>query len=215
MKKLREALRKFVCRQEEFLHSGRSSLLIACCVTAACGGGGGGGGAAPTQFDALFNEAEELASQFELAGFSDPSNIPTSGSAQFEGVVLLQLSDTTDRIFDRAACRVNIDVTFDGSTIVGSAQSFVDGNGIGIAGQLDISSGTIDRMGDPNVEATVGFEMSGQLTDNLIGEVDFALDFDGDFFGDQLDALGGSISGIATAGSTEQLVGGALISEKR
>ncbi|MGJ8587339.1 MAG: hypothetical protein ACSHXW_04230 [Yoonia sp.] len=81
-----------------------------------------------------------------MARFGSPSTIPTSGKAQYDGVVLLKLTDTTDQGFDAAAGQVNIDVAFDSSAIDGSTYNFVDGSGDTMAGQLTISSGTIDRM---------------------------------------------------------------------
>ena len=193
-------------------------ILLISVSTALCacnGSGGSGVDASLTDFDRLEAATNQLRDDFTPVQYSDLATIPTSGSANYQGYLLGQLSNTTDAVTDRLAGQLTLTVDFAGTEMVsGNASNFVDDQGQQIEGQLELSGGTLDRDGDPNVDSTFVFRGSGDLVDADGQTLIMNTDFEGDFLDTSHSGLGGDVIGQVAVDGEVQSFGGLFIASQ-
>ncbi|MDX8355598.1 hypothetical protein [Cognatiyoonia sp. IB215182] len=177
--------------------------------------GGGSPGAEATELDLKQTAAQQMFSDFDTIEYTDLALLPTSGSASYEGFLSGQLSNTNDAVTDTLIGDLSVNVSFgDSSLISGVASGFLDENGDALDGTIILSAGELDRAGDPEVDATLTFEGSGELT-SVSGDVlVFDADFAGDFLGEDYQGMGGEALAQVTVGGASQSFSGAFVASR-
>lgn len=156
--------------------------------------------------------ADQMFADFTPAEYTDLTALPTSGAVIYSGFVSGVLSNTDDSITDTLIGDLSVNVSFEGPEMVsGIANGFLDDDGNMLTGELNLSGGALDRDGDPNVDATLTFEGSGELTAASGDVLIINTDFSGDFLGEQLEAIGGEAIGQVTVDGINQSFGGGFI----
>ena len=79
-----------------------------------------------------------------------------------------------------------------------------------VAGTLAIGSGSLNRSGNPDLDATVTASATGTLTQGS-ESVELGTELEGDFLGSGAEAIGGAVVGVATFGSTRRDFDGGFI----
>lgn len=114
----------------------------------------------------------------QLGDFTDPSTLPTSSSATYDGVMAVALSDGSE-----VAGEMEMNVNFSGTpTIDGRVYNIVDGNEVYYDGELDLGNSVVDRGANVAFEYTYGVEMTGTVTGDG-STVDVGAVMLGDFVG--------------------------------
>ena len=178
--------------------------LPAIALLAACGGGSTGVGNAP-QFTTLDGAVDELGFFIDKAERLDPTpvaNLPTSGSAEYEGVFSLGRiferfpNDPNPQLDNPLVGEVDLDVNFAQNTVTGDADNFFGENGA-VSGQLAITAGQIDRSGP---DLFWDAEVNGNLPINGAQRT-VEGDVFGGFSGNRSQFIGGLFLGEASDGS--------------
>ncbi|KQI68494.1 hypothetical protein AN189_09245 [Loktanella sp. 3ANDIMAR09] len=222
----------------------RCVALSAICLVAACGGGGGGGtteaaaaaGAAAgttaskaadttktatavKSYTLLRNEGATLFAAYEdqlnSDRFTDPGDLPGSGTATFDGVAGYvvgagqSLSEEALIANPDYLSRVDLAIDFGADRITGSFDGFVDARTQKeIKGALDIDA-RINRSADLTSEVSVTGSAAGRISGSgLNGDV--SLDLNGDFLSDGA-ALSGRLEGTGQTSDGLRNVQGAFI----
>ncbi len=193
-----------------------SRFYIAFSVLASCGGGGGGNEPGVVtelaRLNAMRVEASELVADFAPIEYTDLTSIPVSGSATYEGYISAQLSNTTDDVTDTLIGQLHLNVSFEaGDMVTGEADGFLDDAGASLNGSVVLSQGSLNRGGDPNVDATFIFRGAGDLHDADGRTLTLSTVFEGDFLEDGYTAVGGDILGQVTVEGEDQNLGGLFI----
>ena len=205
---------------------------------AACGGGGGGSSDAaviedvvvPVTIDpatqaGIGSQAEAQAAAAALLEEWAPTNppvftalstIPQSGSADYAGYIFGDLSDGSGDITHNVIGSLTLEVGFNagGADFSGTADDFVDSSDASLTGQLAVTSGSLDRDGNPANDATVGVGLSGTLTDDAGSDLVFGVQLEGDFLGTSNDAIGGAALGGVSVDGVDQDFDGGFIAER-
>lgn len=201
-------------------NAGRGLALLMLCALAACGDGDGDGedGEGASGFDELEARSDGLLNEVEDLSYTDPSTLPTTGAATYDGVVGLNFEAMPDRTLQGYDMAGELEMTVNfagaGDQITGSADNFVGLGGEEFSGALIIDDGRIDRSADLEAEYTYGAEMAGELTaeDGTGWTVDTALD--GDFAGRDHSHAFGDVTGSACAASACTEVNGGFVAER-
>ena len=154
--------------------------------------------------------------------FSDPvvytelQNIPTTGTVNYDGYFVAELSNKGDGLPDELVANLSLTVRFEanGVDVSGEASNFFDGDNNQLAGALSVSAGELDRTGNPNDDATFTAGLSGDLSANSVGSFSVATRLEGDFLGQQNDALGGAVFGRVTQGGQAQDIDGSFLTAR-
>ncbi|MDX8350271.1 hypothetical protein SLH49_19950 [Cognatiyoonia sp. IB215446] len=165
--------------------------------------------AEPTELELKQAAAQQMFSDFDTMDYTDLGVLPTSGSVSYEGFLSGRLSNTEDGVTDTLIGDLSVNVSFgDSSLISGVASGFLDDNGDALDGAIILSAGELDRAGDPDVDATLTFEGSGELT-SISGDVlVFDTDFAGDFLGEEYQGIGGeALAQVAVGGASQSFSG--------
>lgn len=195
-----------------------SAIAMTVAALAACGGSGGDGGtgtqqptspapptptppAAPKFFE-LENSAEDLFSKYDSAEFSDESMIPFSGTADYDGPFLFDLSDYYGE--DRSIAGEG-DLSFDfsrGDALSGTISNFVREDETEVSGTIELSNSEIDRssgsFSSSSYEGTVEANLTGILQDQEGETITITGELIGDFRGPNREGLIGEAGGIFT-----------------
>lgn len=183
--------------------AGRGLALLILCALAACGEGSddGEGG---ERFDELEARSDGLLNEVEELSYTEPASLPTTGAANYEGVVGLNfeaIPDDTLQGYDMAGdLAMTVNFAGAGDQITGTADGFVGIDGEAFDGALIIDEGAINRGGDVETEYTFGADMAGELTDADGTEWTVDTSLQGDFAGEEHSHVLGAVSG---AGCTE------------
>lgn len=203
------------------------------CGLAACGGGGGSTSETPPVEEPRTPTPEPIlidtstdgqrAAAIDLLNTWAPTNppvytglsaIPTTGSADYTGFIYGELANTSDDITDSVIGSLTLEVGFNagGASFGGTASGFVDEDDNDLTGSLTVSSGTLNRDGNPANDATVGIALSGTLTDTADRDLTFgSVALEGDFLGSAYNAIGGAALGRVTVDDVDQDFDGGFI----
>lgn len=177
--------------------------------------GGGSSGSETSALEMKRAAADQMFADFTPVEYTNLSIVPTTGQVMYSGFVSGALSNMEDDVTDTLIGDLSINVSFEGPEIIsGVANGFLDDDGNILTGEINLSAGELDRNGDPDVDATLTFEGSGQLQasngDVLVIDADFA----GDFLGQQYEAVGGEALGQVTVDGVNQSFGGGFIATR-
>lgn len=216
-----DLLKLFVSVPGLILRSRRSitfamSFITSSVILSACGSSGGSDDPVLTPLDQLNVAIGELTDRYPSNNYTDFSAIPITGDFDYAGYMLVTLATQTDNITDKLAGKVSINVNFaDPLMVTGTAYDFLDENSDPLTGTLPITGGTLNRLGNPTVDATFVFDGSGQLTDVGGNVINVGTQFAGDFLGATGDGIGGEVLGNASVLGVTQSVVGFFILERQ
>lgn len=190
--------------------------VAACVCFAVCiGCGGSGGGPSTSPLEETTNATNRMVSDFTPIQYTDLNTLPTSGTANYQGYISAQLSNTSDDITDALRGELSVSVDFGSADIVsGTAQNFLDQDGAQLSGTLSLSDGVLDRTGDPVSDATFTFEATGDLTDSNGRILMVETAFEGDFLETNHTGIGGDLAGRVTVDGEDQSLGGFFIASQ-
>ena len=82
---------------------------------------------------------------------TDPSTLPTSGSATYDGLVDMSAAGEAETFFETMTGEVSgLDVGFGDDTVTGTATNFVTSDEERLAGEVTFGGGFVDRAVEPN-----------------------------------------------------------------
>lgn len=195
--------------------AGRAWLgaLAAAGLAAGCSDSGSGSDAdASPTYAELSEQVEVLEDRTENLLLTDPSSLPTSGSASYDGVIGLG-SDGSGGAPKDFAGELTLNVDFSRDDLSGQATNFVTAGEERLDGTLAITTGDIARGTDPKLEPTYAFDMGGTLSD-ADGD-DYRVDATGvgAFLGEDADATFGFVGGEMTSAGGTASLGGAYLAD--
>lgn len=167
-------------------------------------------------FEHMMSDVGHMVQKYQPISFTEMTSLPTTGAAAYAGYVNGIMSNRTDSVPDAFVGRISVQVAFDEANMVsGTAGDFLDDQGFSLAGNLNLSGGRLDRMGDPASDPTFTFNGNGHLTDRDGQVLTVTSSFQGDFLGGTGEGIGGDILGKVTVNDVEQRLGGLFILERR
>lgn len=195
------------------------------CLLAACGGGGGSGGGGsdgtpvvepPPQIAASLGPAAAalLTDHANPVTYADPADVPTSGSARYEGYAYGVLSNSSDAITDNLIGALTLTTDFGSDSFSGRIDTLRNTDDQPLTGQLSVSGGTFDRAGNPNSDSTLQVSLSGTVTDTGNRSLEIGAVLEGDFLGNGAEAVGGELLGTVTHNGTTQNIDGGFIAAR-
>jgi hypothetical protein len=191
-------------------------LGVGLVITSACGGSEELPGLSdpPPQtqsFSELLAQEAALSTQWASASFSDPTTLPTIGTATYAGIVRIAVETGGPEI--QMAGDFGMIANFQTTTVSGTAGGFVDQTDQTYAGVLNMANGSIDRAADTAIEYTFVAEIDGTLSGG--GTIyDITALLGGDFLDPDYGAIDGVISGTVTSGIDSGLIYGDFIAEQ-
>ena len=125
------------------------------------------------------------------------------------------MADSAEDLPDSLIGNLTIEIQF-GSvlSLSGRADNFFDESNLAVAGALTLTTGELDRVGNPNLDATLVMTMVCELTDSDGHQMDLASQMEGDFIGAQHNAIGGAVFGRITSEGTIQDFDGSFIAAR-
>lgn len=149
-----------------------SAVAIAALAVSACSSSNSGS----RSFDQLADEGQALLTQYENEDVTPTSNVPTAGSATYNGVAAFGTTQSFDVQNAEALAAVSLEADFAASSISGTIDNFVDFDGVRAPGSVAVTNGTIagnaiaaDLSGDLTIEGT-SIAVGGNLDGNFVGE---------------------------------------------
>jgi len=185
-----------------------AGLMIA--GLSACGGGSTGGGASSAaSFQDLFDQADAIADATNTLQYTDPTTLPTGGSATYTGVIVVDAAD-----LDRAAGTLALTANFANNQITGSVSNVVTEAEDSLVGTLSITNGSIDRAADVESDFTFDADLTGTLTDDTF-TYEVGATMAGDFVHTDYGTVEGPVDGTVTvSGQVSVITEGAFIAER-
>ena len=167
-------------------------LMLAACASAGDG----------TSAVSRAEQAARLYSDLSRENISNPALLPTSGTAQYAGLIALDLPIPNESAPHVGDIDLRVNFGSNRNPISGSATNFN-----GLSGSLTIASGAIDRGADPDEDYTFEAGLAGTL-DGTSGA--FVIDgtLSGDFRGRNLDGVTGVVYGDVTGPDGQVLFDG-------
>lgn len=157
-----------------------------------------------------------LLSAYSPITYTNLGAIQTSGAATYDGYIWGDLLNTTDAVTDAVLGEMTLAVAFNNDRVVvsGDAFNFRDAQDAAMDGTLTFSGGTLDRNGDPTVDATFTLTANGTLVDAQNRSLVFGAELEGDFLGSTYQAIGGDALGRVTYNGITQNFNGDFIAER-
>lgn len=188
------------------------ALAAAGLVTGCSDGGSGSDANASPTYGELSDQAGALEDRTENLPLTDPSVLPTSGSASYDGVIGL-VSDGAGGAPEDFAGELTLNVDFRRDDLSGQATNFVTAGEERLDGTLAITGGDIARGTDPELEPTYAFDMGGTLSDTD-GD-DYRVDATGvgAFLGEDAEATFGFVGGEMISKNGTASLGGAYVAD--
>lgn len=186
---------------------GLHAVVMATLLLAGCSGGGGGGTATPslsfTEIEAL---AAELGEEIDGLDVTAPEDIPSQGSATYEGVGRFALGDASDD-GDEILSQMTLNVDFASEDLDGRFYNNRLRDHGRLRGDIDISDGQI-------VDGLLTAEAEGRLREGDLRH-DVSADLLGVFYDDDAGYVGGLATGeITTDDEARDLIGAFLGEEE-
>lgn len=194
-------------------------VLAACGALAGCGGSGSSGGGTPGYAD-LIGEGDALFDEALTMDITDADSLPTSGSAQYDGVMAVEVyADDDDAgglessIFLAGDLAMNVDF---GAVdpISGSVTNIADSDEARYGGSLSLGASTLNRVADPEDDWQFEADLAGTITDPEGLAWDIDTDMRGDFVGEQAGYAAGEVEGSACGSLDCSYVYGGFIAAK-
>jgi len=165
-------------------------------------------------FDDLLDESLALRDDFESLDPARPEDLPTTGVASYDGVLVMETDDDQTLAGEMS---VNVDFGDARDPISGEVSDIVDEDAGRYDGTLDVSDSRLDREGTLLEGPVFSADLGGTLVDPDGVEQDVDADLNGSFAGSENDAIshvGGFTEGESCAG--EDCVGfdGAFVLER-
>lgn len=171
------------------------------------------GGDSRASYDELGDEFDALLDRSDPLPITDPSTLPVSGSATYEGVVGLS-TPGNDGIPADMLGEMTLVADFSSDDLSGSAGDFVTDQNEELDGRLDISNGGFDRDADVDVFYTFGFDLDGTLTTEDGDDLDVDAEAVGDFLGEDNEQAIGLVDGIIVSPEGAAVTEGGFIVER-
>ncbi len=198
--------------------AGRGFALLMVCALAACGETDDDGDNDGNAFESLEARSDALTNEVQDLAFTDPSALPTTGTATYEGVVGLNLESVPDETLQGYDLAGELEMTVNfagaGDAITGRADEFVGIDGEEFAGALIIDDGSLDRDADLSSEYTFGADLAGELTGEDGTSRTFDTEMLGDFAGSDHSHAFGVVGGTACTDTACTLVEGGFVGER-
>ena len=189
--------------------------LLPVVALSACTTEGTSTGSPLPQFDSYADYdsfGQSLANASASLGFTDPSTLPTSGSATYDGVLGLVFEPGTTAE-SSAIGTMQMNVLFGENDITGNVTDFIDDSNRAYQGTLTINNGDIDRGADVEFEFTYFADLGGQLT-GPSGTMTIDAIMAGDLLGPGT-YTEGVLSGFSTDNQGTSPIEGGYIGERR
>ena len=183
------------------------SLALAGCDDVA--DGGGSNEPRPT-YAALVADQDALYDETVGLSYTDPSTLPITGSANYEGVMTMGSGGAMPEM----AGELTLDMNFADSSLSGGASNFVTEDGEEMTGSLDVASGRILTEIDVSEDYTYGALLTSQLEDEAGGDYDFAGGLAGDFLGEDHSHAEGIVEGTVMTPDGVDYFEGEFITER-
>lgn len=181
----------------------------------ACGGSSGKISAQEKQLTDLTIRRENLFRKFQPIVFTNLADVPTTGSASYNGYLTGFLSNTPANLPNSLSGNVHLQVSFGSDfAISGTAENFLDDMGFPLAGSIILSDGQLNRLGNPTVDATLSFRGDGSLENRYSKQIEVSSVFQGDFIGITGEGIGGDVLGRVTSEGTDFRLAGVFVVEK-
>ena len=199
------------------------TTVILLIMLSACGGGAATTSSVtlpPTPTAASFAQMatmdSALLAEYTPVIYTDLGIIPVSGDASYAGIFKGDLANVADNVTDTVIGEMELAVSFTPSSasVSGSVTNFYDDDGAAMAGNLIFTDGRLDRGGDTSSDATFTLSADGSLTDANNQVLVFDTTLEGDFLGNNYDAVGGNALGRITHNGTSQNFDGTFIAER-
>ena len=161
----------------------------------ACGGGGGGGDddTPLSEYASDSIRASQLISQNASLAQTDASAMPSTGYAEYDGIVGMAFGATPESIASAEIIgELDLTANFATNTISGEFDDFDTSSGQALSGQLIVSNGQI-----------VGSDFTADITGTLTGTTNAPGAVSGTIDGDFLGTDHSAISGTGTATSDQ------------
>jgi hypothetical protein len=124
----------------------------------------------------------------------DPSTLPTSGSANYDGTLFIETPANVDILG-----KLEMAFDFDNDSFNGKATDFVDDDNDTYDGQLDITNGDINRAANTAVTVTFFGDVDGTITDPDDNFYTIDAQVVGNFYGDDEQYIAGGVRGTAAS----------------
>ena len=157
-------------------------------------------------FAGYTNEGDTLAAEIDALPYTDPASLPTTGSAQYNGVMDLVMGRDTDDPASALAGDLMLDVSFAENSISGSVTDIVDRNNDRYRGSLNVEDVSFNRDTNPNFDPTYEAVLSGNVIAPTGADWDVDAGMEGDFFGSDHSHTGGEVSGGACSSELDTCV---------
>ncbi|MBL4811896.1 MAG: hypothetical protein JKX69_05940 [Rhodobacteraceae bacterium] len=176
----------------------------------------------PVDEEAVVESYEQFAADgFAMAGgygdtaYSDPSALPLTGSAEYNGYFGGTVSNDGTPIVEIAGEMVlDVDFSSNDQALDGQVTNIYDSAGNQYTGELTIAGGFIDRDANPNSQDTFGASLQGSLNTEATGDVFITGTIQGDFIGESQEAVAGSgQAAVTTLGGIYELDAGFIAAQ--
>ena len=170
------------------------ALALVAGGVSACSDGAGGSDDAPS-FDELVSEGLALEERYEDSSLTSVADMPTSGSATYDGVVGYSTSTSDpDAIIANPETVSSLTLTadFGSSDISGRAYDFQNADGSDVSGDLEITGGSIS-----------GNEFGANI-DGTLNQAGTTISYDGELAGGFVDEDAGAVVGGGAALATTE-----------
>ena len=170
-----------------------------------------GGTSTPLSFAEIDKEGLALSREIFETTYTDPSTLPTTGHAVYDGYMAATIADQYTVAGD-LEMRANF---ANGGSFSGSVTNIVGEDESAYNGQLTLSNGAIDSGANPDTEWTYGMDMTGTLSGDQ-GSVVVNAGLLGDFSGTKHEYVDGAVVGsVEIDGQVQQITDGGFVGEIR
>lgn len=189
----------------------RSSKFFILVTACGCGGTTDEGTSVftPTRPPETLALAERLASEIAPLNISNSTTVQALGTATFRGTVSGLISQNANSDTPLVGL-LSIDAQLSGasSTFSGQASGFITADSVEVPGQLVLGEAIFAPDTDTALDYSFSSVMVGELDLPDLGQTDFNIKLEGDFFGTDASYVGGGAFGIGiTQGSNVKFRG--------
>lgn len=185
---------------------------IAMCGLLSILAGCGGSGNSSTTYLSQANAAIDLGQRYATADYTDPVTLPTSGSAQYDGFMVVGVEypggETNSVVGD-----MRLTANFADDSVGGRATNFIDAANTNYDGSIVLSNGTIDRV-DANFDYQINADLGGSFVDEDAVVYSIAGELSADFYGNNYEVVGGEVVGTSDSIYGLASLNGGIVAER-